>query len=87
MEKEISKIEVHIVSTNRHVLFRQNYDNVLLRYLKKDDADKVLAKLHDRLVGKHFGGEMTAHKVLKVGYYWPTLFKDAHAYARECQVF
>ena len=27
------------------------------------------------------------HKVLRVGYYWPTLFKDAHAYARRCQIF
>ena len=31
--------------------------------------------------------EMTAHKVLRVGYYWPTLFKDAHAYAWKCQIF
>ena len=30
---------------------------------------------------------MTAHKVLRVGYYWPKLFKDAHAYARKCQIF
>lgn len=30
---------------------------------------------------------MTAQKVLRVGYYWPTLFKDAHAYVRKCQVF
>ena len=27
------------------------------------------------------------HKVLKTGYYWPTLFKDAYAYARRCQIF
>ena len=25
-------------------------------------------------------------KVLRVGYYWPTLFKDAHADARKCQI-
>ena len=29
---------------------------------------------------------MTAHKTLTVGYYWPTLFKDAHAYAQKCQI-
>ena len=26
------------------------------------------------------------HKVLRVGYCWPTLFKDAHAHARKCQI-
>jgi hypothetical protein len=24
---------------------------------------------------------------LKYRYYWPTLFKDAHAYVRKCKVF
>jgi hypothetical protein len=26
-----------------------------------------------------------AHKILRAGYYWPTLFRDAHAYARKCE--
>ena len=38
------------------VLFHQNYDNVLLRYLEKDDADQVLKELHDGPIGGHFGG-------------------------------
>jgi hypothetical protein len=25
------------------------------------------------------------HKILRDGYYWPTLFRDAHAYARKCK--
>ena len=69
------------------VLFRKNYNNVLLRCLEKDDADKVLVELHDRPEGKHFGGRMNEEKVLREGYYWPTLFKDSHAYARTYQVF
>jgi hypothetical protein len=27
------------------------------------------------------------HKILRVGYYWPTFFKDAHAYARRCKIY
>lgn len=69
------------------VLFHQNYDNVLLRCSKKDDVDQVLIDLHDGLVSGHFGWEVTTHKVLRVGYYLATLFKDAHAYARKCQIF
>ena len=41
--------------------------------------------LHDHPVGGHFVGNTTAHKVLRVGYYWPTLFKGSHAYARNCK--
>ena len=68
------------------ILFQRNYDNVLLIWFEKVNADKVLSKLHDGPVGGHFGGETTTHKVLSVGYYWPKLFKYAHSYAIEFQV-
>jgi hypothetical protein len=67
------------------VLFQVNYDGVLLRCLEHEDADKVLKELHDGPVGGHFAGDTTAHKILRDGYYWPTLFKDAHTYARNCK--
>ena len=63
------------------VLFQRNCDKVLLRCLEKDDAKHILTELHDGPAGGHFSGETTAHKVLREGYYWPTLFKDAHAHA------
>ena len=69
------------------VLFWQNDDIVLLRCLEKDDVKHVLAKLHDGPAGSHFSGETTMHKVFREGYYWPTLFKEAHAYACKCQIF
>ena len=63
------------------VLFWKNYDQVLLRFLEKDDAKHILMELHHGLVGGHFSRETTTHKVLRAGYCWPTLFKDAHAHA------
>ena len=47
----------------------------------------VLSKSRDGPIGVHFGGETTTHKVLRVGYYWSTLFKYADSYARKCQVY
>jgi hypothetical protein len=35
--------------------------------------------------GGHFSARTTAHKVMRVGYYWPTLFADVHAYVRACE--
>jgi hypothetical protein len=44
-----------------------------------------LQELHDGPAGGHFGGDTTTHKILHAGYYWPTLFKDAHEYVRKCK--
>jgi len=67
------------------VLFKQNYDSILLRYLEKPEAQKVLHELHDGPTGGHFGADTTAHKIIHAGYYWPTLFRDAHEYVRKCK--
>eukprot|EP00253_Pinus_taeda_P022767 PITA_22767 len=67
------------------VLFRQYYDSVLLRCLEKPEAQKVLQELHDGPAGGHFGADTTTHKVIHAGYYWPTLFRDAHEYVRKCR--
>jgi hypothetical protein len=58
---------------------------VVLRCLEKPDADRVLKDMHDGPTRVHFLGDTTTHKILRAGYYWPTLFKDAHAYSRRCE--
>ena len=51
------------------VLFRKNYDGVLLCCLEKDDAERVLEELHFGPSSGHFGGENTFHEVIHVSYY------------------
>eukprot|EP00253_Pinus_taeda_P015945 PITA_15945 len=67
-------------------LYRKNYDGVWLRCLEKDDVDRVLKEMHNGPASGHYGGESTAHKTLRAGYYWPTVFEDSHVYAWKCKV-
>ncbi|KAL4386779.1 hypothetical protein GQ457_09G021500 [Hibiscus cannabinus] len=39
---------------------------------------------HAAACGGHFGGNRTAAKILQSGFYWPTLFKDAHTFVKAC---
>nr|XP_009768696.1 PREDICTED: uncharacterized protein LOC104219686 [Nicotiana sylvestris] len=39
---------------------------------------------HASPYGVHFGGLRTIAKVLESGSYWPTLFKDAHLWIKDC---
>ena len=68
------------------MLFRRNYDSILLRCLEKTEAHKVLQELHNGPAGGHFGGDTIAHKIIHVGYYWPTLFRDTHDYVRKLEI-
>jgi hypothetical protein len=46
--------------------------------------------MHDRPTEGHFSRDAIGHKILRVGYYCLTLFKDAHAYSRSyetCQKY
>eukprot|EP00253_Pinus_taeda_P035379 PITA_35379 len=86
MQSLDSEIQVYEVSLNDFES-RMNYDYVLLRCIEKYEVEKVLQELHDGLAGGNYAGDATSHKILRAGYYWPTLFKDAHSYVRRCQIF
>ena len=68
-----------------NVLFWRNSDGVLLQCLDIDETEVILKELHSGPAGGHFGGETTAHKILRAGYYWPTLFRDSYTFVRKCQ--
>ncbi|XP_075110416.1 uncharacterized protein LOC142181301 [Nicotiana tabacum] len=42
---------------------------------------------HTSAYGEHFGGVRTTAKELEAGFYWPTMFKDAHQWVKGCNEF
>nr|KYP36512.1 Transposon Ty3-I Gag-Pol polyprotein [Cajanus cajan] len=65
-------------------LFKIGADNLLRRCVTKEEAKDILWHCHNSPYGGHFNGERTAAKVLQSGFFWPTLFKDAHEYVQRC---
>ena len=59
-------------------LFKSCADGIIRRCVPEEEIDSILHHCHDREAGGHFGPTRTAAKVLQSGFYWPTLFKDAH---------
>ncbi|KAH9727588.1 Ribonuclease H [Citrus sinensis] len=66
------------------VLYRRGYTLPFLRCLDEDDADYVLREVHEGICGNHSGGRSLAHKVLRQGYFWPTMHQDAQEKTRSC---
>ena len=46
--------------------------------------NSILNHCHTLPCGGHFGGQRTTAKVLQSGFYWPSLFKDAHHFVSTC---
>ena len=52
--------------------------------MSETEVEDILIACHDSACGGHFSGQFTGQKILRAGYFWPTLFKDAHDYVRKC---
>ncbi|KAL0291643.1 UNVERIFIED_CONTAM: Retrovirus-related Pol polyprotein from transposon opus [Sesamum radiatum] len=61
-------------------LYKRCGDGMVRRCVPEEEMQSILGFCHDREVGGHHGGAKTAAKVLQCGFYWPSLFKDAHKY-------
>ena len=65
-------------------LFKIGVDNMLRRCVTKEEAMSILWHCHNSPCGGHYGGDKTTAKVLQSGFFWPTLFKDAHHHVLKC---
>nr|KYP31824.1 Retrovirus-related Pol polyprotein from transposon 17.6 [Cajanus cajan] len=65
-------------------LFNIGSDGLLRRCVSREEAKSILWHCHNSPYGGHFNGVRTAAKVLQYGFYCPTLFKDAHSHAKQC---
>ena len=83
---EARKIEIKAVRfvIIDDVLYKRGYSLLYLRCASLEEANYVLRKIHERTYGNHSGARSLAGKALKVGYYWPTLQKDAYNIVRAC---
>lgn len=71
-------------------LYRRGVDSILRRCLTHNKAEKVLNDFHGGACGGHLFEMAIAQKILRVGYYWPSIFKDgveAVKRCHPCQVF
>ncbi|GKV45379.1 hypothetical protein SLEP1_g52470 [Rubroshorea leprosula] len=72
------------------VLYKRSLSLPLLRCLNPYEAECALREVHEGVYGSHVGARTLAHKVLRQGYYWPNMYKDATHFVQrypKCQFF
>ena len=65
-------------------LGRRNPNGIILRCINEQDSKKILTEFHSGFCGGHFAANTTTHKILRAGYYWPTIFAYVHRHVKCC---
>ncbi|GJU28306.1 reverse transcriptase domain-containing protein [Tanacetum coccineum] len=50
------------------------------------EALDILKACHSGPTGGHYGANYTARKIFDSGFYWPTIYKDAHDFVTRCDI-
>ncbi|GKA47998.1 reverse transcriptase domain-containing protein [Tanacetum coccineum] len=57
---------------------------VLRRCVHGNEALEILSACHNGPTGGHHGANLTAKKIFDSGFFWPTIYKDAHEFVKNC---
>ena len=68
----------------KDVLYKRGFSRPYLRCLGTKEADYVMKEVHKGICENHSGSRSLVHKLVRAGYYWPTMQKDVEAYVRAC---
>ena len=60
-------------------------DGLILRCVDEDEAKSLINEFHVGLCGGHYAARTTTHKILRAGYYCPSIFSDVHKFVRCCE--
>ncbi|GKB14582.1 reverse transcriptase domain-containing protein [Tanacetum coccineum] len=59
-------------------------DQIIRRCVHGQEANDILKACHEGLTGGHHSANLTARKVFDAGFFWPTIYRDAHTMIKSC---
>ncbi|GJV76093.1 reverse transcriptase domain-containing protein [Tanacetum coccineum] len=65
-------------------LFRTCADQIIRRCVHGQEALEILKACHEGPTGGHHSANLTARKVFDAGFFWPTIYRDAHSMIKSC---
>nr|GEU43437.1 retrovirus-related Pol polyprotein from transposon 17.6 [Tanacetum cinerariifolium] len=68
-------------------LFRICTNQIIHQCVHGQEAIDILKACHEGPTGGHHGANLTAKKVFDAGFFWPTIYRDAHDMIKSCDTF
>ncbi|RVW69243.1 putative mitochondrial protein [Vitis vinifera] len=76
--------KIHAYYWEEPFLFKYCADQIIRKCVPEQEQSGILSHCHDNACGGHFASQKTAMKVIQSGFWWPSLFKDAHSMCKGC---
>ena len=86
--KEAAKIRARSARFTNHKgsLYKRGFFTPFLKCISGEDTKYVLREVHEGICGNNIGARALVGKVLRQGYYWPTILKDATDLVKKCRI-
>ena len=66
--------------------YKLGIDEILRRCILKHERDEIMRDAHEGMMRGHYAGNVAPHKIMHVGIWWPTIFKDTKEYCESFDV-
>ncbi|XP_047171035.1 uncharacterized protein LOC124839305 [Vigna umbellata] len=76
--------ESRSVLTDRGDLYKRGFSLPLLKCVAAEEAEYVMKELHEGACGMHTWQQALRAKVIRAGYFWPTVEKDYKEFVQKC---
>nr|XP_025678495.1 uncharacterized protein LOC112778389 [Arachis hypogaea] len=65
-------------------LYKRGFSQPLLKCVEPGSTEYILREIHEGCCGHHVGGKTLAQKVIRAGYFWPTIIRDSMQLVKNC---
>ena len=76
--------KIHAYYWEEPFLFKYCADEIIRECVPEQEQSGILSHCHDNACGGHFASHKKTMKVIQSGFWWPSLFKDAHSMCKGC---
>ncbi|KAJ3704029.1 hypothetical protein LUZ61_007734 [Rhynchospora tenuis] len=66
-------------------LFKKGYGIPWLTCVGRTKADELMSEIHEGICGSHQGMKSLSNRIIRAGFYWPTLRRDVEEFIRRCE--
>nr|XP_025647635.1 uncharacterized protein LOC112742611 [Arachis hypogaea] len=65
-------------------LYKRGFSQPLLKCIEPENTEYILREIHEGCCGHHVGGKTLAQKIIRAGYFWPTVIRDSIQIVKNC---